>query len=566
MSQKRQQGDGGDKRDLELPCSSVEKRPKVARLFQEVMQINSLQKMLVPILEPLIRRVVKEEVEQALTKPVHSFQENCRVDVFPSESRNLQLKFLNTLSLPVFTGNRIEGEGGNPIKIALVSSLTGDVVEVGSESSAKIEIVVLEGNFDSEGENWTQEEFQNYIVREREGKKSLLAGDLFVNLNEGVGLMGEISFTDNSSWTRSRRFRLGARLVGKSDGPRIREAKTDPFIVRDHRGELYKKHYPPTLSDEVWRLEKIGKDGAFHKRLNKEHVKSVREFLILLHVHPAKLRTILGSGMSARMWEVTVEHAQTCVIDKRVFLYTYPSVVQGKGVAFNEVGKVIGLFSETQYLPADELSENEKIDAQKLVASAFQNRERVISFEDVDSFLAAFLQAQSTRSSGSSHRIESSSSSSSKLLPCDKNKRHDYMQPNVFFPDSVSPFSAMGCIGSSDNYILDAIEGLDLRFDQPPDLPPQVTNPVICDTESMARAFLLEDNLGVLDTACSIQSPNPMLESHFELQTLLSSLPESSLPGGARRRRWKMLFSVLQLFFLMRIVVRRTNGKEIERS
>ncbi|GAB2269876.1 hypothetical protein Dimus_004795 [Dionaea muscipula] len=265
--------------------------------------------------------------------------------------------------------------------------------------------------------------------------------------------------------------------------------------------------------------------------------------------------------MSARMWEVTVEHAQTCVIDKRVFLYTYPSIVQGKGVAFNEVGKVMGLFSETQYLPADKLSENEK----KLVASAFQNRERVISFEDVDSFLAAFSQAQSTRSSGSSHRIESSSSSSSKLLPCDKNKRLDYMQPNVFFPDSVSPFYAMGCIGSSDNYILDAIEGLDLRFDQPPDLPPQVTNPVICDPESMARAFLVEDNLRVLDTACSIQSPNPMLESHFGLQTLLSSLPESSLPGGARHRRWKMLFSALQLFFLMRIVVRRTNRKKIER-
>jgi hypothetical protein len=31
---------------------------------------------------------------------------------------------------------------------------------------------------------------------------------------------------------------------------------------------------------------------------------------------------ILGTGMSAKMWEVTVEHARTCVLDdKKMFLY-----------------------------------------------------------------------------------------------------------------------------------------------------------------------------------------------------------------------------------------------------
>jgi hypothetical protein len=50
-------------------------------------------------------------------------------------------------------------------------------------------------------------------------------------------MVGEISYTDNSSWTRSRRFRLGARVLDSFDGIRIREAKTDSFIVRDHRGE-----------------------------------------------------------------------------------------------------------------------------------------------------------------------------------------------------------------------------------------------------------------------------------------------------------------------------------------
>lgn len=103
----------------------------------------------------------------------------------------------------------------------------------------KVEIVVLEGDFEgNEEDNWTFEEFKNNLVREREGKRSLLTGDLFLDLNEGVGVVGEISFSDNSSWTRSRKFRLGARIVdGYFNGIRVREAKTEPFMVKDHRGE-----------------------------------------------------------------------------------------------------------------------------------------------------------------------------------------------------------------------------------------------------------------------------------------------------------------------------------------
>jgi Calmodulin binding protein-like len=42
---------------------------------------------------------------------------------------------------------------------------------------------------------------------------------------------------------------------------------------------MYKKHHPPVLDDEVWRLEKIGKDGAFHKRLKKQNIKTVKDFV-----------------------------------------------------------------------------------------------------------------------------------------------------------------------------------------------------------------------------------------------------------------------------------------------
>ncbi|KAJ6367639.1 hypothetical protein OIU78_000245 [Salix suchowensis] len=61
----------------------------------------------------------------------------------------------------------------------------------------------------------------------------------------------------------SRKFRLGLEVAsGYCEGFRIREAKTDAFTVKDHRVELYKKHYPPALNDEVWRLEKIETESS----------------------------------------------------------------------------------------------------------------------------------------------------------------------------------------------------------------------------------------------------------------------------------------------------------------
>lgn len=55
---------------------------------------------------------------------------------------------------------------------------------------------------------------------------------------------------------------------------------------------VYKKHYPPALHDEVWRLDKIGKDGAFHKRLNLAHIMTVEDFLRLVVMDPQRLRNV----------------------------------------------------------------------------------------------------------------------------------------------------------------------------------------------------------------------------------------------------------------------------------
>ena len=79
-------------------------------------------------------------------------------------SRSLQLKFVNNLSLPVFTGARIEGEDCSNIQVALIDAITGQTVISGPESLAKVEIVVLEGDFDGdENDNWIVEEFKKTL-------------------------------------------------------------------------------------------------------------------------------------------------------------------------------------------------------------------------------------------------------------------------------------------------------------------------------------------------------------------------------------------------------------------
>lgn len=58
------------------------------------------------------------------------------------------------------------------------------------------------------------------------------------------------------------------------------------------RFAVYKKHYPPALHDEVWRLDRIAKDGVLHKKLLKANIGTVEDFLRLLVKDPQKLRNV----------------------------------------------------------------------------------------------------------------------------------------------------------------------------------------------------------------------------------------------------------------------------------
>lgn len=130
-------------------------------------------------------------------------------------------------------------EDKTSIQIALFDVRDQSVVNVGPLSSLKVEICALNGEFGSNGsEDWTEGEFNANILRERDGRRPLLNGDRFITLKNGVGCVNKLVFTDKSRWIRSRKFRLGAKVVPPiSIEANIKEGRSEPFVVKDYRGE-----------------------------------------------------------------------------------------------------------------------------------------------------------------------------------------------------------------------------------------------------------------------------------------------------------------------------------------
>ncbi|GFP79125.1 hypothetical protein PHJA_000056000, partial [Phtheirospermum japonicum] len=285
--------------------------------------------------------------------------------------RRLQLQFRSDLPQTLFTNSRVlSAEDKGPVSIVLYDSISKEIITSGSLSSLKLSIVVLDGDFGSgDREDWTVDEFDKKTVKNRQGKRPLVTGDLTVALQNGVGYLGEMSFTDNSSWIRSGKFRLGAK-VHTSTSTGIKEALSSAFKVKDHRGESYQKHHPPAMDDEVWRLEKIAKDGPSHKKLTQYGIHCVRDFLRLYFKNHFELRSILQKSTN-KTWETIVGHAQRCTLDEN--RYTYMTA-QGTGLLFNSVYKVVGVtFDGHSYLCPNSLNTYQTNIVECLKQQAYEN-------------------------------------------------------------------------------------------------------------------------------------------------------------------------------------------------
>ncbi|MED6134448.1 hypothetical protein PIB30_037244 [Stylosanthes scabra] len=335
-------------------------------------------------LETFLRRVVREEVERKVQEHHPSLRGTVNHNVAGTSgaAKPFQLSFINKLPDTIFTLSNIIAEDESPLQIALFDVTSQSIVSEGLFSSIKIEICVLDGEFGSNGsEDWSREEFNGNILRQRDGKGPLLTGDRFITLRNGIGSISKLNLTDNSRWLRSRKFRLGAKVVQPTScGANIKEGTSEPFVVKDNRGEAYKKHYPPSLNDDIWRLEKIAKDGKIHKRLSQRGIHTVKDLLQLHTTNPSSLYKMCGN-IPVKSWNSITNHAKTCVINDHK-LYSYGATQQPIVLLFNSIYILVGVFDGQNYCSPDALTPSEKNLVETMKQQAYKNVNNLKSVDE----------------------------------------------------------------------------------------------------------------------------------------------------------------------------------------
>lgn len=155
----------------------------------------------------------------------------------------------------------------------------------------------------------------------------------------------------------------------------------------------YRKHHPPSLDDETWRLEKIARDGASHKKLAAYGIETVKDFLRLYMRDTSTLRNVrerhhpclndksssvayaifssilfvllrkclqIIGGISERNWNTIIRHAMDCVVDDNK-LYAYHQAGQGVSLFLNSIYKVVGAMFDGHYCTVEELTPSQKV-------------------------------------------------------------------------------------------------------------------------------------------------------------------------------------------------------------
>ncbi|XP_016459598.1 calmodulin-binding protein 60 B-like [Nicotiana tabacum] len=205
------------------------------------------------------------------------------------------------------------------LEIEIADAVTGNRIKYGAEAYAKVEIVVLNEDFDPNQESWTAVHESNIQIAGGRARNSVPWKYLYLNLQGGIGCASEVKLKHRAQWIKISRVRLGARVV---DLPHpIKEAVTGLFVVKDTRLKSPKRD-PPSPTDEVWRLEKIYRNGQFHKKLPAMDIRTMGDFLTEFSKNAARLRGILGPTMSNHMWNATITHAQRCRHDTRQLVHS----------------------------------------------------------------------------------------------------------------------------------------------------------------------------------------------------------------------------------------------------
>ncbi|XP_038880655.1 calmodulin-binding protein 60 D-like isoform X2 [Benincasa hispida] len=141
------------------------------------------------IMKPLLRKLVQVEVENAIQTHFPTPLQTLRKEIGEEEIKEdgiekFKLVFWNEPASIIFTNNEINAE------------------------NARLQFFLLDGDHDcSPGQQ------QHHPLYPRDGKRPLIVGDdLNLILKNGVASVHSLSITDNSSWIKSKKFRLGVEI------------------------------------------------------------------------------------------------------------------------------------------------------------------------------------------------------------------------------------------------------------------------------------------------------------------------------------------------------------------
>ncbi|KAL6908139.1 hypothetical protein ACP4OV_002309 [Aristida adscensionis] len=143
------------------------------------------------------------------------------------------LRFVNKVCKDYYTKERIKADDGKLLKVALFDENNTKITS-GPLSSASVELVVLHGDFNADGQDyWTSEDFCRCVVCPQPGKsEAVLGGDRILILAEGEVCLGDAFFKTTSFHARTGKFMMGVRLASAQD-ERVQEGISEPFRVTE---------------------------------------------------------------------------------------------------------------------------------------------------------------------------------------------------------------------------------------------------------------------------------------------------------------------------------------------
>lgn len=90
------------------------------------------------------------------------------------------------------------------------------------------------------------------------------------------------------------------------------------------------------------------------------------------------------------MWENTVEHAKTCVLGGKVYVY-FTDETHSTGAVFNNIYELRGLIADEQFLPLESLTHNQKVGVSFFLKILVKSTIYILSFSFIGTHVLAHI-------------------------------------------------------------------------------------------------------------------------------------------------------------------------------